>query len=168
MILLVSGIERRAECAAALKEALGESVAIAENALQATRLLRTETYRAVVFDEQLAQLEPEGIEIAFKHLAMAIPVEVDLAIRGKERVVRALRAALRRRKQEQASAWESAAQSLRREVNDALTTLLLDSELALGISGLPASAAERLASLHEATQELRTRLETTHSLAECR
>jgi len=159
MILLVSGIERRAECAATLKEALGESVAIAENVLQATTLLRTEMYRVVIFDEHLALLQPDEVEIAFQHLGTAIPVEVNLAISGKERVVRSVQAALRRRKLEQASTRESAARSLRGEVNDTLSTLLLDSQLALETSGLPAPTMERLVSLHDAAQELRTRLE---------
>jgi hypothetical protein len=161
MILLVSAMERREECAAALQEAMGESVVIAENLLQATTLLRTEVYTAAVFDEQLGQSEPDEIETALTHLGTAIPVEVNLGISGAERLVREVRAAARRRKHEEATAREAAAQGLRRELNGTLTTLLLDCELALGTSGLPAEATERLASVCGAARKLRTQMEAS-------
>jgi hypothetical protein len=158
MILLVSEIERRAECAAEIEEAMGEPVVIADNLLQATTLLRTEMYTAAVFDEQLGPSEPDEIETALSHLGTAIPVAVNLGISGRERLVREIRAAARRRKYEEASAREAAARSLRGELNGTLTTLLLDCELALGASDLPAGTAARLTSLHGAAQKLRTQL----------
>jgi|ERR1700690_3277632 len=158
MILLVSAMERREECAVALQEAMGESVVIAENLLQATTLLRTEMYTAAVFDEQLGQSEPDEIETALKHVGTAIPVEVNLGISGTERLVREVRAAARRRKHEEATARAAAAQGLRGELNDTLTTLLLDCALALETAGLPAEATERLASVHDAAQRLRMQL----------
>ncbi len=42
MILLVTPINRRTECAAALQEAMGEPVMIAEDLLRATLMLRSE------------------------------------------------------------------------------------------------------------------------------
>ena len=159
MILLVTGIERRAECAAALEDAMNDSVAIAEGLLQATTLLRRESYSAVVFDEQIAQTEPAEIATAFEHLGTAIPVEVNLAISGRERLVREVRAAVRLRKYEEASARKAAAQSLRGELSGTLTTLLLDCELVLATLDLPAAATERLAGLRSAALRLRTQLE---------
>ena len=158
MILLVTAMERREECAVALRKAMGESVVIAETLLQATTLLRTERYTAAVFDEQLGQSEPDEIETALKHLGTAIPVAVNLGISGAERLVREVRAAARRRKHEEATAREAAAQGLRGELNGTLTTLLLECELALGTSGLPVGATERLASVRGAVQKLRTQL----------
>ncbi len=158
MILLVSAMERREECAAALQEAMGEPVVIAENLFRATTLLRTDMYRAAVFDEQLAQSEPHEIETALMHLGTAIPVGINLGISGPERLVREVRAAGRRRKHEEATAREAAARSLRAELNGTLTTLLLGCELALETNGLPTMATERLASVHGAAQKLRTQL----------
>jgi hypothetical protein len=153
MILFVSAIERRDECAVALQEALGESVVFAENMLQAMTLLRTEVYTAVVFDEQLGTNEPHEIETALTHIGTAIPVEVNLGISGTERLVREVRAAARRRRHQ-----EAAAQVLRGELNGTLTTLLLDCELALETCDMPANATERLASVHGAAKKLRTQL----------
>jgi hypothetical protein len=158
MILLVSGIERREECAAALQEAMGEPVVIAENLLQATTLLRSEAYTAAVFDEQLGHSEPDEIEAALTHLGTAIPVGVNLGISGTERLVREVRAAWRRRKHEESASREAAAQALRGELHGTLTTLLLGCGLALETSSLPAEATERLASVHGAVQKLRTQL----------
>jgi hypothetical protein len=158
MILLVSAMERREEGATALQEAMGEPVVMAENLLQATSLLRTEMYTAAVFDEQMWQSEPDEIEIAFTHVGTAIPVEVNFGISGPERLVREMRAAVRRRGHEEAAAREAAVQTLRAELNGTLTTLLLDCELALETSGLPAKAMERLASVHGAAQKLRMQL----------
>jgi hypothetical protein len=158
MILLVSGIERRRECAVALQAATGEAVEIAENLLQATTRLRIEVYSAAVFDEQLGQGAPDEMEAALAHLGTAIPVEVNLGVSGMERLVREVRAAERRRKREEATAREAAAQALRGELNGALTTLLLNCELALETSDLPAEATGRIASVHDAAQRLRTQL----------
>lgn len=159
MILLVSEIERRGECAEALEQALQEPVRIAENLLEATTRLRIEDYTVVVFDGNLSQREPDEIETALTHLGTAIPLEINFAISGAERLLREVRAALRRRKFEEASAREAAARSLRLELNGTLTTLLLDCELAREANGLPAEATERLASLHSSAQKLRMQLE---------
>ncbi|MGA9475224.1 MAG: hypothetical protein WBV36_22355 [Terriglobales bacterium] len=166
MILLVSGIERRRECAGALQEATGEAVEIAENLLQATTRLRTEVYSAVVFDEQLGQGASDEMEAALAHLGTAIPVEVNLGVSGMERLVREVRAAERRRKHEEATAREAAAQALRGELNGTLTTLLLNCELALETSGLPGEATGRIASIHDAAQKLRTQLVASASAGE--
>ncbi len=158
MILLVSAMERREECAIALQEAMGESVVIAESLVQATTLLRAEIYTAAVFDEQLRQKEPDQLETALTHLGTAIPVEVNFGISGPKRLVREMRAAMRRRGLEKAASREAAVQSLGGELNGTLTTLLLECELALETSGLPARAMERIASVHGAAQKLRRQL----------
>lgn len=159
MILLVTPAERRNECAAALKEATGEPVVIAENLLRATTLLRAESYTAAVFDQHLVESEPLETDAALEHLGTAIPVQVNLAISGTERLVREVRVAMRRRAHEEAAAREAAARALHGELNRTLTTLLLDCELALETTGLPPAAAERLASVHETAQKLRAQLE---------
>ncbi|MFY9674589.1 MAG: hypothetical protein WB817_15800 [Terriglobales bacterium] len=159
MILLVSEIERRRECAAALEQALREPVLIAEGLLQSLSRIRGETYTAVVFDDKVTESEPGEMEMALTHLGTAIPVYVNLAIVGTERLIREVRAALRRRKQEEAAAREAAAREVRGDFNRAVTTLLLDCEMAIETKGLPAGAAERLALVHDAARKIRAQLE---------
>ena len=161
MILLVTPIESRDKCAAALKEATGEPVVIAENLAQATTLLRSGSYTIVVFEQQIAETEPLETDTAFQHLGSAIPVQLNLAISGLERLVREVRVALHRRKHEQVIARDGASQALYANFNDTVTTLLLDCELALEAAGLPAKATEHLASLLETAQKLRAQLEAS-------
>lgn len=161
MILLVSALDRREECARRLQEGMGESVVMAESLLRATTLLRAEVYTAAVFDAQLAEAEPAEFETTLRYLGTAIPVEVNLGISGASRLVGLVRAAARRRKDEETTAREAAQQSLRCAVNSTLTGLLLDCELALSASGLPPKTMERLTSIHGAAQKLRTQLGTS-------
>ncbi|HTR23568.1 MAG TPA: hypothetical protein VMI10_06255 [Terriglobales bacterium] len=166
MILLVTSIERRNECAAALKEAMNEPVQLAENLFEATSCLREETCTIAIFDEQVARTESAEMENALDHLGAAIPVQVNLAISSCARVVREARAALRRRRYEEDSAHEAVARILRGKLNNQLTSLLLDCELALEISGLPAQAIERLDGVHNAAQMLRVQLAGQNNIQE--
>ncbi len=165
MILLVTPIAKRNECATALQQAMDEPVVIADNLLRATSLLRTEDYTAAIFDQALAEAEPNETDTALDHLNSAIPVQINLAICGAKRLVREVKAAIRLREHEVAAAREAAVRALYGEMNCMLTTLLLDCELALETTGLPPPATERLASVHESAQKLRSQLETSAAAA---
>ena len=167
MILLVTPIARSTECATALKEATGEPVVIAANLLEATTLLRTESYRAAVFDQHLLEREPQETAIAFAHLEGAAPIELNLATSGVERVVRNVQAALRRQVREQAAARRAAARELRGELNDTLTALFLQLDSAIEASNLPSEAGGRLRSVQATAAKLRSQLETGETRATC-
>jgi hypothetical protein len=166
MILLVSPTERRKDCAAAIEKATGEKVAIAENVMRAMMLLRTESYTAVVLDRNLMETEPNETDRAIEHLGVAIPVDVNLAISGAERVVREVRAAMRRRRQEEATAREAAVRGLYGEMNGTLTGLMLSVDLALESPGLTPTVAERLHAAHGLVSRLRGLLETPGAIEE--
>ena len=159
MILLVTPSERAPECAAALHEATGEEVAVAESLARAATLLRAEGYLAVVLDQYLVETEPHEAENTLEHLGTSILVPVNLAISGMERLVREVRAALQRRQREEVRARQAAIGRLHSELNGTITALLLSSELALEIAGLPAAAAEKLQAVHELVKRLRGQLE---------
>jgi hypothetical protein len=161
MILLVTPSERAPECAAALHDATGEEVAVAESLARAATLLRAEGYLAVVLDQYLVETEPHETENTLEHLGTSILVPVNLAISGMERLVREVRAALQRRQREEARARQAAIGRLRSELNGTITALLLSSELALETAGLPATAVEKIESVHELVKKLRRQLETT-------
>jgi hypothetical protein len=159
MILLVTPSERASECAAALREAAGEEIMVAESLARAATLLRAESYLAVVLDQYLVETEPHEAENTLEHLGTSILVPVNLAISGMERLVREVRAALQRRQREELRARQAAIGRLHSELNGTITALLLSSELALEIAGLPAAAAEKLQSVHELVKKLRRQLE---------
>lgn len=166
MILLVTPSERAPECAAALHEATGEGIVVAESLARAATLLRTECYLAVVLDQYLLEAEPHEAETTLEHLGTAIPVQLNLAISGMERLVREVRAAVQRRQREELRARQAAIGRLHSELNGTVTALLLSSELALETPGLPAAAAEKLQSVHELVKKLRRQLETTGATGE--
>jgi len=166
MILLVTPSERAPECAAALHEATGEEVVVAESLARATTLLRAGCYLAVVLDQYLLEAEPQEAEATLEHLGTAIPVQVNLAISGMERLVREVRAAVQRRQREEVRARQAALAKLQSELNGTVTALLLSSELALGIPGLPSAAGEKLESVFELVKKLRTQLQTTEATGE--
>jgi hypothetical protein len=158
MILLVTSIERRSECAAALQAATAESVTIADDLAQAANLLRGNLYSAVVVDQLLGETKPNDFETVCEHLGIAIPVQVNLAISNPKRVVLELRLAMRRREHERATSREAAQQQLRGELNETLTTILIGCELALYPQDLPPHAVQRMVSVHEAAHKLRVQL----------
>ncbi len=158
MILLVTPSERAFECAAALHVNTGEEVAIAESLAQATTLLRAQCYLAVVLDQYLLETEPDEAETAFEHLGTAIPVQVNLAISGMDRLVREVRVAVLRRQREEARARQAAVGKLHSELSGTVTALLLSAELAMETPGLPSAAAKKLESVHELVQQLREQL----------
>jgi hypothetical protein len=159
MILLVTPSDRASECATALHEATGEDVVTADSLSRAATLLRAESYLAVVLDQYLLETEPREAETTLEHLGTAIPVQINLAISGRERLVREVRAAVQRRQREEAQARRAAIGKLHSELNGTVTALLLSSELGLETSNMPATAAERLHSVHQLVKKLRTQLE---------
>jgi hypothetical protein len=161
MILLVTPRERASTCAAALSGTTGEAVTTAETLSRATTLLRVESYRAVVLDQQLLETEPHEAETMLDHLGTAILVEVNLAITGRDRLVREVRAAFERRHREEARARQAAIGQLHHQLNGTVTALLLSSELGLHTPDLPPSVAEKLQSVHELVQQLQKQLESS-------
>ncbi|MGB9085771.1 MAG: hypothetical protein WCC46_14175, partial [Terriglobales bacterium] len=101
MILLVTPSEKASECSAALHAATGEPVMIAENLARATTQLRAQCCRVVVLDQYLLEAQPEQAAAMIDHLGTAIPVHVNLAISGLERLVRDIRMAVERRQREE-------------------------------------------------------------------
>ena len=159
MILLVTPSLRANECAAALEEAIGEQVVVAENLSRAVAMLRAESYVAAVLDQHLLENEPDETNVVMKHLGTAIPVQVNLAISGKERLTREVRAAVHRRQHEQAAARQAAVRALYSELNETVTSLLLSCDLAMSTRELPTELRERLQTSHELVKKLRKQLQ---------
>ena len=160
MILLVTPSERAAECGAALREAIGEEFVIAENLVRATVLLHAEFYLAVVFDQYLLESEPDEAANTIGHLGTAILVQVNLAISGMDRLVREVRAAVKRQRREEVAARQAAIGKLQGELSGTVTALLLSTELAMETPDLPPAAAEKLRSVLKLVQQLRRQLES--------
>ena len=159
MVLLITTSPRVAECAAAIEKATGESVLTASGFRRALRLLRQQEFDAIVVDQCLPDAESEAGEMLPTLSGAAVLIFMNLASSGTDRVVRDVRAALLRRDQEQRVAMQAAERMLSSEIKDALTGILLTSQLALTEPALPPAAEAKLRSVCELAEQMRLRLE---------
>lgn len=158
MILLITPSSRARECAAVIQEITGEAAEFAENVRRASKLLRAGEYSALVIDQYVAECDPEGMEALLQSAGSAVPVYVNLAISGCQRVVRELKQSLRRTQREREAAHHQAELALRNELKDNLTALLLSCELALAVPQLPPAAQEKIRSACALAKEIRSHL----------
>jgi hypothetical protein len=105
-------------------------------------------------------MRTEG-ETVLKVMGSAVPVYVNLAITGTTRMVRELRSALQRRKRELLAVRNDAEQTLRHELKDALTALLLSCEMALQVPELPPQAETKMQMVDALAREVSAKLGTT-------
>ncbi|MBV9086659.1 MAG: hypothetical protein JOY79_04185 [Acidobacteriaceae bacterium] len=73
--------------------------------------------------------------------------------------MRDVRAALRRHEKQYAVAQHAAETALRSELNEALTGILLSSQLALSVPALPPPAEAKMRSVYQLAMDMRLRLE---------
>jgi hypothetical protein len=97
--------------------------------------------------------------MVMEHIGTAIPVQVNFAISGVDRIVRELRVALQRHKKEVLLVRQEVQQALRNELKDTVTALLLSCEMALQVPNLQSAAEARMRTVWELAQQLRTKLE---------
>lgn len=157
MILLITPSAKVQECAKALESAISEPTQVVSTLRQAVTQLRSQEFLAVVIDQSLAETEPEESEMVLEHIGSAIPVFINFAISGIDRVTRELRAALQRRKREMTVARQIAEQLLRNDLKGTVTALLLSCELALA-SQDPATTEAKIRKVHELALEMRSKL----------
>jgi hypothetical protein len=158
MILLVSSLAKAQDLAQALQEATHEPVQGCRAFAEASAQLQTQEFSAVVLDQLLLDADPDGGESARKHFGTAVPVYVNFAVSGADRVVRELRSALQRRQREIVAARKDAVHALRHELSDTVTALLLSCELALRVPGLPESAVAKMQTVGALAQEVSAKL----------
>lgn len=161
MILMITPSSQARECVPEIRELTGEDTECVESVRRASKLLRGGEYSALVLDQYLVECDPEGTEVLLENAGNAVPVYVNLAISGCQRVVREIKQALRRSQREREAAHREAEAALRNQLKDNLTALLLSCELALGVPQVPAAAEEKIRSACALAEEIRSRLGLT-------
>jgi hypothetical protein len=157
-ILMVTGIEGAGNCAAVVSAQLDTEIEVAEGRKAALTALRTREFQAVVVDETLAECDPAAAEAIWERAGLAIPLQINFAVSGAARLVREIRAGLRRREREQMLARRAAAAAMETELKSTVAGLLLHSQLALSGSGVPAPVAEKMRMVAELAGSLRRQL----------
>jgi hypothetical protein len=161
MILLITSLAKIQDCSNALQETTGEPVQVAASLGEAVTQLQAHEFSALVIDQLLLDAEPDDIETILKHMGTAVPVYSNFAISGIERISRELRSALHRRKRELLIARQDAEQTLRSELKDAITALLLSCEMALDVPNLPLFAETKMRAVDALAKEMRAKLGMT-------
>jgi len=159
MILLITSSTRAQECAVAIEQATNERTQICPKLALAARILRSTECSALVIDQNLMEADPATADVALSEAETAIPVFVNFAICGMERVLRDVRSALQRREGERIRAVREAEANLRSQLTEALTGILLSSQLAMEVPAVPAAAQARLRSVYQLAMSMRQRLE---------
>jgi len=156
--LLVTGMEGAQHCAAALNGILGIEFELATGRRAAIAALKHNEYITVVVDQALADSDPVGADHIWELTGLAIPLQVNFALSGAERVAREIRTAISRRERERALAHLAAAMAIETELKSTVAGLLLHSQLALAERDIPAPLAEKLKTMVELAGSLRQRL----------
>ncbi len=161
-VLMITSIPGADSCASSLAAALGVPVEIASSRKLGLSALRRRDYATVIVDDSIAEADPAGTDLIWKHSGLAVPLQINFAVVGCARLGREVRAALGRREQEASLAMRAATSSLENDLKSTLAGLLLNSELALQEPSVPPQLASKLQLMVELAGTLRRRLEQHH------
>ena len=161
--LMITAAEGLEGCIAELRDGLRLDVDVVASRRGAMQALTRREFAVVILDQALAETDPEGADLVWKQAGLAVPVQVNFALSSPGRVAREVRAALLRREQEMALSLRAAAAAVDGEVKNAVTAMLLESQLALRGEDLPPAAREKLTSVARLAEGLRRRLETAEA-----
>jgi hypothetical protein len=153
-ILIISTSERGSELQNAIHESLNTPVAVVGTFKEALAAVALSPYKAVILDEGLADLDPKGADHFLERCQDELPIFVKLAITGVVRCVQQVQLAIRRFDREQRIVAISAQCSIGSQLRDALTSVLIHSQLALNTPGMPQDAIKHIKSVLEAVDVL--------------
>jgi len=159
MILLVTTSSRAKDYAAALELGTGHKTQVAGSVPQAITRMQAAEYDLLLTDQSLLEADFRALDTLLNHCGTAIPVYVNLALHSSERIVREVQVALRRAQDERAVAERVAGKILRNELRSEVTGILLNSELALRNGALSPEIADKIKSVRELAEKMRSRLE---------
>jgi hypothetical protein len=129
-------------------------VSVAGTFQEAVTEVALRPYKAVILDEGLADLDPTSADRFLARCNDELPIFVKLAITGVPRCVQQVQLAIRRFDREQRIIAVSAQNSISAQLRDALTSILIQSQLALNTPGVPEDAIKHIKSILEAANTL--------------
>jgi hypothetical protein len=165
MIILVSASSRAKECAAAIEKKNQLETQVAASLPKAIEYLQAHEYDIIVVDESFQQVEAGAESLVASHAGNAIPVYVNLALHGTDRVAQEVNRALQRLVSERVASMRVAESLLRNELRGHVTAILLNSELAMREAQLPTSAAAKIKEVHDLAEQMRVRLDGSVALS---
>jgi hypothetical protein len=116
MLLVITPSAKARGCAQAIQQVTSEETHVAATLSQALAQLRAQEYVTILIDQAFLETDPVESDMVLEHIGTAIPVPVNFAISGMDRVVRDLRSALHRHKKEVLLMRQEVQQALRNEL----------------------------------------------------
>lgn len=162
-VLMVSPAAGLEECLREIKQQLGLDIDVAASRRAAQHALGQRQYAALLLDTQWVESDTDGTDVICRQAGLAIPVHTNLALSSPSRVVRELRGALIRREQEMALSMRAAAAAIDIEVKNAVTALLLQSQLVLQSEDLSSGVREKIANIIQLSEDLRNKVEVAQN-----
>jgi hypothetical protein len=159
MLLVITPSAKALGSVQAIQQITSEETHVAATSSQALARLRAQEYVAVLIDQAFMETEPVESDMVLEHIGTAVPVHVNFAINGMDRVARELRAAIQRNKRQILMVQQEVQQALRNELKGTMTALLLSCEMALQVPDLQSEATNRMRSVHELAREMSLKLE---------
>ncbi len=159
MILLVTGSSRAQECAAAIEKKTHHKTLIASSPARAIECLQLHEFDVLVMDESFQQVDSGSENLVVAHGGNALPIYVNLALHGADRVATEVNCGLQRLVRERMAAMRAAASELRNDLRGEVTAILLNTELAMREKSLAPGTAQKLGIVHEMAEKMRRKLE---------
>ncbi len=161
MVILITTSPRARECAAAIEQTIRQKTQIASSLAKAVECLQAHEYDAVVLDESFNHVDTGGVSQLLNHAGAAMPIYVNLALHGTERVTREVQNGMLRFVREKLAAMRTAESVLRNLLRGEVTGILLNCELALRTPSVAEGMAEKIQVIHELAENMRLKLEGT-------
>jgi signal transduction histidine kinase len=159
VILLVTGSSRAQECVAAIEKKTHQKTMVACSPAKAAESLQTHEFDTLVMDESFQQVDSASENLVIAQCGSALPIYVNLALHGADRVATLVSCGLQRLVRERTAAMRAATNELRNELRGEVTAILLNTELALREKALAPGAVEKLSTVHETADRMRRKLE---------
>jgi len=156
-ILIVTGMEGAENCAAALAKLLNLECEAAQGRKAAIAALKRTEYAAIVVDEGIIDTDATA-DLIWEHAGLAIPLQINFALSGAQRLAREIRMALNRGERERAVARAAAAAAIDSQLKSTVAGLLLHSQLALADREITPPVAEKLRVVADLAGSLREQL----------
>jgi hypothetical protein len=158
VILLVTGSARAQQCAEAIEEKSHQKTVVASTVAKAIASLERHEFEALVVDESLVQMDSSAEPALFGHAGTAVPIYVNLALHGAERVAAEVSVGLQRLARERAASMRAVGSEMRNQLGGEITAILLNAEMAMRETVSP-GVTEKLSVVQEMAQRMRQRLE---------
>jgi hypothetical protein len=159
MILLVTTSSRAKQYAAALEQGTGRKTQLASSVPHALAKLDRTEYAILAVDQALLECDSRALDTLLNHCGTAMPVHLNLSLQSSDRTVREVQVAIQRVERERRAAESLAGNLLRNELRGEVTGILLNSELALANRNIAPEIADKLKSVRELAEKMRSRLE---------